>query len=118
MNNNIIDKFMELINEPDEKGAPYKGPDEAVIWIKKLSSQDRATVFNYIDNVLLKSQDRAIKIIFVKILPLIGGSDSLDLLSKVIFEGQDKYGDIVGIAIDAKNKLLNRIKLSTAVSQH
>lgn len=102
MSKDLIAEFVNRLNEPDPPHALLLiGVNSASNWLKSLDSQEKATVFTFIENELSKNGDLPIKELLIKVLQQFGGHDSLKLIDKVITEGETIHGKY--IISDAKN---------------
>jgi len=104
--NNLGDEFLKILNKPDPAhGLLLNGIMSAVSWVKKLSSKDLSKIMLFLEGELSINGDAPIKEQIIKVLQLVGGSDCIKLLDKVICEGEAIHGKyLVSDARSAKDK--------------
>lgn len=107
MNEEIIEKFLQKLNEEDPPHVlALVGVYSASKWIKKLGIRDRRIIYDYMSNQLEQKGELLIKESIIMVLQNVGGDDSINILDKVICEGEDKHGKyIISIAKGAREFL-------------
>lgn len=107
MNENLIDEFVERLCKPDPSQVLIlEGVYSASKWIKSLKVQDRRFIYEYMENELQKDGDSPIKESIVMVLKNVGGNDSIELLDKLISEGEKKHSQyVISIAKDIREFL-------------
>ncbi|MBU3104318.1 hypothetical protein [Clostridium gasigenes] len=108
MSKDIVFEFLERLNEQDPPHALMLiGVNSASKWLKSIKLEDRKIIYNYMENELKQNGDLPIKELIIKVLKQVGGSDSLELIDKIITEGEAIHGKyLVADALNVKSKLL------------
>lgn len=90
--NELVAEFFNEIKKSDRNDT-FKGIYLAADWMKKLSFENRKTIFKYFYDEFNEKGDNWEKSDILMVLKLVGGNDSLKLINKVLDDGKTFHGE-------------------------